>query len=472
MSPAIEAQTLALKMKAMIGRWNKYLPFHEVIDVKFDYWQALVSEWIEVLVCNPTEETMAKYPWIDGCKEYMLDLYALTEQLDEEGQLTTRAPQFYEVGIKDDYQREMTAYMECTDELLYEMEGDESWRTDIANMATYSLKDALISDITMTLSPDKDHELVEELERGVKSRFEALMTFEGIHACAVIALGSLQNQLCDLEALFNKALPNEMFIRLSTRLFYRHCLGSYREGEACVNKWQNGWPEDKLKKNSMKKKEEIKKQLMAKPYGAELQEYISMDAPNLFTDSCMGRFLFKNRHELTVDDLKCIHKLCREINLLNELIAHEVGSEVRIHAAPIRQLTAHEQTMLSELEKLAKKAEWENITEEAAITALHKALGLGSVFADKALVEQSQILWQLLQKRRGCNTEKSLMVTWLNIVGYCIGKGFLSGGGPAMAKKFFPRCNEDDYKAIDKGRSAENNKKFGTIIPLLDACFK
>ena len=128
--------------------------------------------------------------------------------------------------------------------------------------------------------------------------------------------------------------------------------------------------------------------------------------------------------------------------------------------------------MLSELEKLAKKAEWENITEEAAITALHKALGLGPVFADKALVEQSQILWQLLQKRRGCNTEKSLMVTWLNIVGYCIGKGFLSGGGPAMAKKFFPRCNEDDYKAIDKGRSAENNKKFGTIIPLLDACFK
>lgn len=139
---AIEAQTLALKMKAMLGRWNKYLPFHEVIDVKFDYWQALVSEWIEVLAGNPTEETAAKYPWIDGCKEYMLDLYALTEQTDEEGKRVTRAPKFYEVDIKDDYQREMTAYMECMDELLDEMEDEDEWRMGVADMTTFSLRDA------------------------------------------------------------------------------------------------------------------------------------------------------------------------------------------------------------------------------------------------------------------------------------------------------------------------------------------
>lgn len=469
---AIEAQTLALKMKAMLGRWNKYLPFHEVIDVKFDYWQALVSEWIEVLAGNPTEETTAKYPWLNGCKEYMLDLYALTEQTDEDGKTVTRAPKFYEVDIKDDYQREMTAYMECMDELLDEMEEEDEWRMGVTDMTTYSLRDALISDIIMPLSPDRDKELIEKLEQMVKDSFTALVEFKGLHASLLIALGNLQNQLCDLEALFNKALPNEMFIRLSTRLFYRHCLGSYRKGEANVNKWRNSWPETKLKKNAEKKKEELRKLLMSKPYGAELQEYITIEAPDLFRESSFGRFLFKNRRELKVEDLQDIHKVCRELNLLNELIGKEEGTEVHTHSAPIRELTTQEQEIMNKLEALAKRGQWQNITEEGAITALHKALGLGPVFADTKLMEKSQTLWSLLKKRRGCDSEKSLMVTWLNIVGYCVKKGFLSGGSPALAKRFFPKCGSDDYKAIDKGRQADNNKNIQTIIPLLDACFK
>ena len=119
-----------------------------------------------------------------------------------------------------------------------------------------------------------------------------------------------------------------------------------------------------------------------------------------------------------------------------------------------------------------KKAHWGRVSVEQVIAALHKALGLGPVFADTKLVEMSQSLWELLKKRRGCDAEKSLMVTWLNIVGYCVKKGFLSGGSPALTKTFFPKCSKDDYKAIDKGRNAENNKNFLAIIPLLDACFR
>jgi MFS family permease len=117
---AIEAQMLAIKMKAMLGRWNKYLPFHEVMDVKFDHWQTQVSEWIEVLGMNSSEELNKKYLWLEGCKEYMLDLYAQTMVYDEDENLIPRAPEFYEVDIKDDYQREMAAYMENMDELLKE----------------------------------------------------------------------------------------------------------------------------------------------------------------------------------------------------------------------------------------------------------------------------------------------------------------------------------------------------------------
>ena len=474
MGMAMEAQTLALKMKAMLGRWNKYLPFHEVMDVKFDHWQEQVSEWIKVLGMDASEEVNAKYPWLVGCHEYMLDLYALTEYTNEEGLRAVRAPEFYEVGIKDDYQREMTAYMDRMDSLLLEMETGENdgedWREAVTQMATDSLREAYTADVTMPLSHDRDKEVVEKLEQHISQQFEALRNLEYADEYALIALRFLQNQLCDLQALFCKALPNEMFIRLSTRLFFRHCLCSYREGETQVNKWHNGWPEAKLKKNAQKKKEELMKQLAEKPYGKKLQEYITMDSPNLFGDSNFGRFLFTNRHELKVEDVQYIHKVCRELNLLNLLIGEE-REEVQTHSAPIRQLDDCERKILEKVVALAKKAPWKNITEEAAIKALHKALGMGPVFADKHQIELSQTLWELLKKRKGCDEEKSLMVTWLNIVGYCLKKGLMEGKSPALAKKFYPNCGSDDYKAIDKGRNAEN-KNFLKITPLLDACFK
>ena len=470
---AIESQMLALKMKAMLGRWNKYLPFHEALDVKFDHWHTLVGEWIEVLETDTPEETAGKYPRLTGCPEYMLDLYAHTEQYDDEGNLTARAPQFYEVDVKDDYQQELAAYKECMEELLYEMQMtdmlEDGWRGDVSRMAADSLADAYVDNTIMPFRSEVNKEVAEQLEEQIRRRFEALAEFTGVTECALTALYSLHEQLGDLQALFDKALPNEVFIRLSIRLFEQHCTESYHKGGAEVNKWRNNWPDSKVKKNAEKKKEELKKQLAAKPYGDELQEYISFDAPNLLGDSSFGRFLFKNRRVLNISDVQYIHKVCRELNLLNGLIDTE---EPATDSAPIRPLDAEEQEIVARLETLAARVCWERITTEQVTAALHKALGLGPVFADPRMKEMSQSLWGLLKKRRGCDAEKSLMVTWLNIVGYCVKRGFLSGGSPALARQFFPKCGKDDYKAIDKGRNADNNKNFLTIIPLLDSCFR
>lgn len=472
----IEAQTLALKMKAMLARWNRFLPFHEVIDVRFEDWQKTVSEWIEMLGYTPSEELIKKYPWLNECNEYMLDLYALTEVYDEDDNLVQRDPEFYKVECNGDYQRELSLYMEKVDDLLAEMfETDtisDNWHDDVTRLGTNSLMEAFVRDSILPFQAlqGADNGLIETIGQKVKERFDMIQNFEDVNRCVVAALSNLQNQLCDLQALFNKALSNDQFIRLSTRLFYRHCLSNYREGEAQVNKWQNNWPEAKHKTNAKKKKDELKKMLAAKPYGTELSEYIDMDAPNLFTDSSFGRFLFKNRHELKVEDLQFIHMVCREINLLSELIG-ETPSKATLNAAPIRQLTEQEQQIVNKLKALIKRGNWEIITEETVMTGLGKALGLGAVFTDKNMAEMSNSLWEQLKKRRGCDAEKSLMVGWLNIVGYCVKKGFLSGGSPALCKQFFPKCHADDYKAIDKGRTAEV-KSFRAIIPLLDACFK
>lgn len=472
----IEAQTLALKMRAMLERWNRFLPFHEVIDVRFEEWQKEVSEWIEVLGYTPSEDLMKKYPWLNECNEYMLDLYALTPVYDEEDNRVQRAPKFYRLDAQGDIQREMAVYMERVDSLLAEMIDEDKavggWREDVTTLGTSSLCEAFVRDSILPFQtlPETDTDLIDKISTKVTERFEVLQSFEDVNQCVVAALSNLQNQLCDLQALFNKALSNNQFIRLSTRLFYRHCLSDYREGEAQVNKWQNNWPENKHKVNAKKKKEELKKQLLNRTYGTELAEYIDLETPNLFTDSSFGRFLFKNRHELKVQDVQYIHMVCREINLLSELIGEKMAN-AGMTAAPIRQLTEQEQQIIGKLKSLVKKGDWQMITEESVIAGFEKALGMGPVFTDSKMVEMSNSLWEHLKKRRGCDADKSLMVTFLNIVGWCVKKGFLSGGSPALCKGFFPKCHADDYKAIDKGRTAEV-KSFREIIPLLEACFK
>lgn len=472
---SIETQMLALKMKTMLGRWNVYLPFHEVMDVNFAHWHKQVGEWIEVLQGNDTDELQRKYTWLVGCIEYMLDLYVMLDGDAEKELCVSHAQETDMQTGREDCRQEVSAYMEQMTGLHREMmERDNSnfdWRGEVDRMAIMSLTDACVKD-RVTMFPARDsYGLLQKVEQDVRKRFEMLGDLSDVADCALIALYFLHKQLGDLQALFCNALPNEMFTRLSIRLFYRHCMPSYHEGESEVNRWRNTWPEAKLKSNAGKKKEELIALLTGKPYGTELQEYISVDAPDLFGESNFGRFLHKSRGDLRVEDLKYIHKVCREINLLNELIGQE-GSVVETHSAPIRQLEASEQEILEKLTALARSAEWRNISEDVAVNALHKALGLGPVFLDAKLMGMSQSLWNMLKKRRGCDAEKSLRLTWLNIVGYCLSKGFMNGHAPALAKSFFPHCGKDDYKAIDKGRNARDNKNFLAVIPLLDACFR
>ena len=50
-------------------------------------------------------------------------------------------------------------------------------------------------------------------------------------------------------------------------------------------------------------------------------------------------------------------------------------------------------------------------------------------------------------------------------------KDYYRAGSPALAKSFYPKCQEDDYKAIIKGKNGEN-ATFKALEPLLDKYIK
>lgn len=185
-------------------------------------------------------------------------------------------------------------------------------------------------------------------------------------------------------------------------------------------------------------------------------------------EGTFGQFLFMNRHRLTIEDVQTIVKKLEIIRALNGYI-YEGDSQInRQKRAMGRELTQEEKKILRTLQSLADKGRWRGgVTVSSIQMGLNRMLGVDYPL-DGEMLELSDCLWKLLKSRRRLDAEQSLKRTWLNIVGWCVGKGYLSGSGsPALCKEFYPKAGDDDYKAIDKGRT-EPPANFQKVVPLLE----
>ena len=136
-------------------------------------------------------------------------------------------------------------------------------------------------------------------------------------------------------------------------------------------------------------------------------------------------------------------------------------------AGLMHQMQEGDQLILSRLEALIVKGDWQGLSPEDVKNRLWMALGLGSLGLNAEESLLSEKLWALLRKRRDQNEEGSLRTTWLNIVGYFVNRKMLDGASPKLCRTFFPNLQGDEYKAIDKGRNRDV-QRFEDITPLLD----
>jgi len=110
---------------------------------------------------------------------------------------------------------------------------------------------------------------------------------------------------------------------------------------------------------------------------------------------------------------------------------------------------------VDELLALADKGEWtRGVTGDDIKAMLRQVL------------EQSDMMWQLLERGRG----DRLRVVWQNLTGYFVDRRLLptSIGAPALNKMFFG--DDNGYTNIDKGRPSKGlmTADFGSLVPLLD----
>lgn len=427
----IEVSMVTLKLRAMRNRWKLFLPFQEVMDVNFEEQLKRVNCWLKVLgedvETNGDEDT---YPGVELDNGYLLDMMGMEVEPIPGG----LKPDELKLAVDD--------YCERVDKLLNK--SDLSGWEDAA---------------------------MDRLELEVRTLAESFKDEDGSLRLCISAIRKLAYELNELEEFFWSELKEQQFMVLANRLMYRDCQSAIKSAHDTVRKEHNSWPKSKERILARNMKERVKLQLLRDARGEELKEYIDLDYPALLDDACFGQYLFKARHELTTEEVQLMVKCCTMIVDLNQIIDPKLYLKKQRDQAIGRELDAEKKAIVKALLGFADMAEWRGgATADSIKLGIKRMLGVEFLLDDE-MKDMSNDLWKLLLKRKNCDADKSLMVTWLNIVGYCVAHRMLSGGSPALCKQFFPKCSKDDYKAIDKGRSGEV-VVFKKIEPLLDKYLK
>lgn len=406
-----ESTVVSAKLVAMRLRWLQCLPFKEVIDVHFGKWHAKAEAWKHVF--NPDEEGEPEgYETMKADSRFFLDLMNLP------------TPDMPKVDCENPIEA-FRNYFSGIDRHLKNFDCD------------------ICDDI---VSAHVDQKIQEHLTKHPNS--------DDLRMCVFEIMCTLSKELKALEDFFSSELTSDKFVILSHRLTHRDCLDAIEEGLNELTIAKNCWPDKSKRERAKEMKSKLKLKLITKLNGDELAEYIDLDFPDLYADACFGQYLFKNRHILTRQMVRDTVKYCYMICEINKLLDPKGLAKKKKDATLGRVLTDDEKNIMKQLESLARLGRWRNgATEDSMVLGINRMLGVGFTL-ENDMKTLSDKLWGLFKKRKNCDAEKSLRVTWLNIVGWCITEGLISGGAPSLCSEFFPNLYDPDaYKPIDKARS-------------------
>ena len=412
-----EAAMLRVKLGKTLCRWGNFLPFKESIDVNFGTWSDTIRAMLPTLGDEDVESVEPKDLFMPS-KGYLMDLM--------------------DVELEHPELDDAEGYLSKIDRLLRRMDMS-AWET----------------------------KTLEKLEYEIRSQLDRLESHDTLRALTLRTLRALSDDLKTLHDFFSSELSEYQFRMLARRLHHRNTVKMTSEAAAEVTKELTLCPITKRKEYARQRKEELREELAGSPFGAQLGEYLNLDYPELFEEACYGQFVFRYRHQLTLEELNRIVKICTEITELNRFIDPKGRERRKEEAAKGRQLTDEERDIVKRLLQLAERGEWRGTTTTDSIKlGINRMLGVGFEL-DSEMRSLSEDLWSMLKKRRNLDADHSLQATWLNVVGWCVRQGLLSGGAPKLCKQFFPRAYDRDYNCILKGKDGEP-ASFKKVWPLLE----
>ena len=492
MAAAVECMTLSYKLDQLYQRWKVYLPFHECKDVEFKKWVEQFSEIHSRLDGTKTDKDDLSefnfYPDTPFC----LDLSCL---LDDSVDIFS--PRYASSQLSIDVEEYLDRFNELFNRIRNLSEDEtQEWRDRIDTEAIDNLHQQYIDYLNYMFrhpaqseddSQDEDQTTSDEMKHkeewllNTDQYFDAITNQFSLCHCLDMALSLLIFNLRQIDQLLNGKLSQEQYKRLSLRLYHRYCPDIREDAYREVQHWCAEWPDRKLKDHAIQRRTEIIDSMMQRFGESRLHEYIDQDRPAPLKDPEFGKFLFSQRMRLSKKDVKDLFMDCFRINYLNSVIDPTMADENQT----VTRLGEEKMKVYVRLKELICQANWKSgVKAGDVIACVEKILNIRlddkqSASQHPYTEEDTRLLWTVLTKRRNCQEGfRSLKLTWLNLVGYFLSRGVLTGKGRNLCYEFFPsntdegRGNEQDYTAVSKGARDEAFKGFSRITSALDKMLK
>lgn len=260
-------------------------------------------------------------------------------------------------------------------------------------------------------------------------------------------------------------------LRLSLRLYYRHCPDADQSASQEVHRLAATWPARHRHECAIDKRRELISELSHRYADPPFCRYVDTEQPSPLTDVEFGRYLYTSRHKLSVADVKQLFSYCFRIRHLNRQI-DPLSAEADITAS---QLNQQRKEIYARLKQLVNQAHWRGGMTPERVHRCFAQILLPAPNDSAEIHQASDTFWKLLTSRRGCDQGfRSLKITWLNLVGYFLSRGVMKGGNQSLCNHFFPdgstegEHNDNDRNHINKGGNDRAPYEFQDLRPLLD----
>ena len=474
---AMECISLSQKLQRTLDRWRVYLPFREAHDVNFKWWVGYLSDLHKRL--NDGSDIQPAPPYN---LDYIDMLDSVSADADDAGDDAGQQPLFTPRYADSELQSDVREYVQRLDEQLERItdlsaDEEQEWSDRVDRQSLKVLRQQYTDYLRLIYTSRAQYTPQQYQEEVVPQAISYLKTIANqpvMAYCLDMALSTLLDTLRQIDDLFSRDdISDEQLLRLSLRLYYRHCHDADQAASKEIHRKATAWPLRYRRDRAIEMREQLIARLRRSYQDPMLQQYIDIERPCPLTDPEFGRFLFASRHLIGISDVKALFSDCFRIHHLNRLI-DPLAAEADINAC---QLNQQRKQVYARLKQLVQQAHWlGGMTAERVLSCFAQLLlPQPSRLASSQPSPHCEIFWGLLTCRRGCEDGfRSLKLTWLNLLGYFISRGVLKGGNKSLCNQFFPngstegKYNENDRNHINKGADHRAPYDFQQLRPELD----
>lgn len=302
---AVEARSLAAKIRLASERWTYKLPFKEACDVDFSVWSKKVERWIQVLSNDelfPEEEEVSFFT--PNTDYYIDQFYHVRDEIDQVFENGSDNPRFFEIADIEIYNQKFNDFKE---------EFDCDW-LEYSEEIDITVINDFESDPTIT----EDSDIWLQQIAGKREQ-EVIATLRHIHEdnnfsdTCVKALKSLSEALQGAYRIL--WVPQEeayqvLFKRLSVTYFHDSIIGAIES----FRRWRSFAPTVRRLQAFEEKFEKEKGKFFSGKWKEGLEAYFDTDNIERFVEGTdAGKFIYKYRCELSKEEVGHILTGCHKL---------------------------------------------------------------------------------------------------------------------------------------------------------------